>query len=130
MSVDFNWPELREAKEKGLTYGKYRASTYDPSHPPQTVMEPIHHTQKKYSDQAAFQLWQEGKTDAEIAEALGVSRALIQRWRDTLELPSILRHPTDTKKYRLQQAKDGTYFAIIEDYQTISAKPMEKREKK
>lgn len=117
MSVDFNWPELTAAKEMGLTYGKYRALMYQQEKPSQP--KPTGHQRRKqhrkYSTHEAFSLWQEGKNDSEIAEALGVSRALIQRWRDNLELPSTTRHHVDTKKYRLQQAEDGTYYAIKGD---------------
>lgn len=104
----------RKAKEMGLSYGKYKALLYDPSKTtPQPPAGSGRRKQKrKYSYHAAFALWQEGKNDTEIAEALGVSRALIQRWRDNLELPSTTRHHVNTKKYRLQQSEDGTYYAI------------------
>lgn len=131
MSVDFNWPELKAAREMGLSYGKYKALTFDPQKNNQRKSAGSKkRTPRKYTDQDAFRLWQEGKSDAEIARSLGVSRALIQRWRDTLELPSTTKHPIDTKKYRLQQAEDGTIFAIQDDNLTISAKPVENLDKK
>lgn len=114
MGKDYNWPEIKAAREMGLTYGKYKALTYEPSKPPQPKLAGSKRKkqERKYSDSAVFQLWQEGKNDAEIAAALNISRALVQRWRDNLELPSTTRHTVDTKKYRLLQMEDGTYYAI------------------
>ena len=118
MSVDYDWSELREAKALGISYGKYKAMHYHPEQakPSEgTTKRPSRRKKKRYTDQEAFRLWQEGKTDSEIAATLGVSRALIQRWRDILELPAITRNPIDTSKYYLQQSEDGNFYAIKDD---------------
>lgn len=67
---------------------------------------------KRYDDELAFQLWQEGKTDRQIAAVFGVSRTIIQRWRDSLELPSTSKYVINTKRYRLVKDKDGRYYAV------------------
>lgn len=107
----------QKAREMGLTYGKYKALLYDPEKSkPKTPAESVRRKQKrKYSYHAAFALWQEGKNDMEIAKALGVSRALIQRWRDTLELPSTTKETVDTKKYRLAHLQDGTEVVLKDE---------------
>lgn len=134
MSIDYNWPELAEAKKMGLSYGKYKALMYitNKAAPPKAagLRKTDRRKQKKYSDHAAFRLWQQGKLDAEIAAELGVCRSLVQKWRETLELPSTARKAVDTKKYRLCKMEDGTFFAIFEDNQTISAKLIEKEKKR
>ena len=106
----------RKAGELGLSYGQYKA-LYDTDHeipPPEKKQRRIR--AKRYRDEDAFRLWQEGKTDAEIAKECGVSRALIQKWRDTLELPSTTKEPVDTKKYRLAHLQDGTAVVLIDEY--------------
>ena len=99
------------------SYGKYIASKYNPTATiaaPKTKKKTNHRT-RKFTDQQAFTLWQAYKTDAEIGNALGVSRAYIQRWRDQLELPSTAKNPIDTKKYHLAALQDGTAIAVKED---------------
>lgn len=108
--------DVRAAKELGMTYGKYKAMTYNSPGiitPKKTRKRP--QRTKKYTDEAVFLLWQSGKTDAEIGAAVGVSRAIIQRWRDVLELPSTTTHYVETQKYHLEKNPDGTYVAIKED---------------
>lgn len=103
----------RAARAMGLTYGKYKALTYQPI-PPKPLAQ-RRQRPRRYTDQEAFQLWQEGHTDSEIARRVGVSRALIQKWRDTLELPSTTKEPIDTKKYRLAQLQDGTVVVLKDE---------------
>ena len=103
----------RIARAMGLTYGKYKALTYQPIPPKQPAKRK--QRPRRYTDQEAFQLWQEGHTDSEIARRVGVSRALIQKWRDTLELPSTTKERVDTKKYRLAQLQDGTSVVLISE---------------
>lgn len=67
---------------------------------------------RRFTDSEAFELWQHGYTDAQIAEILGVSRQRIQTWRDDIELPSTAKHNIDTKKYRLAYMPDGTCYVI------------------
>lgn len=111
--------DVRKAQEMGLSYGRWRALSFDPSRPEETQHHqehPARRTRKrKYTDLQAFQLWQQGHTDAEIAAAFGVSRALIQRWRDTLELPSTSKTHIDTQKYHLAKLPDGTSVVLTDD---------------
>ena len=109
----------RAARAMGLSYGKWRALSYKPSEPTQPPQEPEppkrKRKTKKYTDQQLFDLWQQGKTDAEIGAAVGVSRAMIQRWRDNLEIPSASKGNIDTKKYRLIETRYGPYAVTEED---------------
>ena len=67
---------------------------------------------KKYDDQEAFRLWQAGRTDREIAAVFGVSRTIIQRWRDTLEIPSTVSYPwLDTSRWTM--ARQGRDFVVL-----------------
>lgn len=103
-----------EAKKMGLSYGKYKALTYNPGAIEPAWESPIN-TRRRFDDRDAFRLWQEGCSDAKIAACLGVSRAIIQRWRDVMELPSTKKGPIDTSKYYLFQTKDGTYVCLSDD---------------
>ena len=106
------------AKELNLSYGYYKALSYNPAPgPTPTISRKRNHWQRsrKFTDMEAFALWQQYMTDSEIAEAVGVSRAYIQRWRDQLELPSTSRECIDTKKYRLTTMRDGTSVVLIEN---------------
>lgn len=105
--------DVLAARAMGLSYGQYKALTYKPIPPKSTAKRK--QRPKRYSDLEAFQLWQAGHTDAEIAQKVGVSRALIQKWRDTLELPSTTKEPVDTKKYRLAHLQDGTIVILKDD---------------
>lgn len=108
--------DARTAKELGFpSYGYYIASKYDPCTAVATI-EPANHKrrrERRYTDEQLFLLWQEGKTDEQIGQVVGVSRQFIQRWRDQLELPSTSKHRIDTKKYRLTTLRDGTPVVII-----------------
>lgn len=89
---------------------KGRCSFYNPTYP--TGMEERKQRKrraKRYTDPAAFELWQQGKNDSEIAAAFGVSRQTIQKWRDIMELPSTTAHYVDTQSYRLIETKYGYY---------------------
>lgn len=107
----------REARAMGLTYGKWRALSYNPTIPTEPPKQPSPQKRrrktKKYTDKQLFKLWQQGKTDAEIGAAVGVSRAMIQRWRDNLEIPSTSKNKIDTKKYRLEETPLGTF--VVKD---------------
>ena len=104
----------RAAAAMGLSYGKYKALTYNPDQETESPSKSRRKPQKgkRYNEKEAFILWQEGKTDEEIASVFGVSRTLIQRWRDTMELPSTSKRRIDTKKYCLVQNPDGTYVVF------------------
>lgn len=110
--------DARAAKLLGFpSYGYYIASKYDPS-AAVAVTEPPRkkrHRERRYTDEQLFRLWQEGYTDEQIGQAVGVSRQFIQRWRDQLELPSTSKYRIDTKKYRLTTLRDGTYIVLISE---------------
>lgn len=105
----------KAANELGLSYGKYTALFYKPE---ETIEESPAKKRKRhkrrYSDEQAFALWQAGRSDKEIAEACGVSRQCIQKWRDQLELP-LNGKDINTKKYRLDYLQDGTAIVIYGD---------------
>ena len=107
------------ARAMGLSYGKYKAQQWlqqQKSPPPKNPQKkPLKRSPSKCRDPEAFKLWQEGKTDSQIAEHFGVSRTIIQRWRDVLELPSTTKGKVDTKKYRLVKSPDGSFYAIKTD---------------
>lgn len=108
--------DVNAARALGLSYGKYKALTY---HAPAEKKEdppPVKKRRtKKYTDQQLFDLWQQGKTDAEIGAAVGVSRAMIQKWRDILEVPSATKCQGDIKKYRLVETQYGPYVVYSDD---------------
>ena len=58
----------RAAAAMGLSYGKYKALTYNPDQERKSQSKSRRKPQKgkRYSEQEAFNLWQEGKTDEEI----------------------------------------------------------------
>ena len=108
--------DIRKAMELGVSYGKYKAMTR--TFPAPTTKKPPPSKKKrkspKYSDEQLFLMWQSGMTDAEIATAVGISRTIVQRWRDSLELPSThLNKNLDTKKFRIVETPYGTY--VIQD---------------
>ena len=103
------------AMELNLSYGYYKALTYNPDREPPTIKKKQSQRPRKFTDQQAFSLWQAYMTDSEIGSTLGVSRAYIQRWRDQLELPSTSKAHVDTKKYRLTTLRDGTAIVIISE---------------
>ena len=108
--------DIRAADALGISYGKYKAMTYDPDAtmaPPEKKKR--NRPPRKFTDAQAFSLWQARMTDAEIGSVLGVSRAYIQRWRDQLELPSTSKNRIDTKKYRLAALRDGTTIVLQKD---------------
>ena len=108
--------DIRKAMELGVSYGKYKAMTRTfpaptPKKPPPSKKKP---KSRKYSDKQLFRMWQAKKTDAEIARAIGVSRTIVQRWRDSLELPSTYLHKDlDTKKFRMVETPYGIY--VVKD---------------
>ena len=105
--------EVQAARALGLTYGKYKALSYTPSATP--LKESSSETtapknrKRKYTDQQLFDLWQQGKTDAEIGKIIGVSRAMVQKWRDTMEIPSTLSKE-EREAYCLIETKYGWYM--------------------
>lgn len=106
------------ARSLGLTYGKYTAMLFMkegkmaalPKSPQQAKR-----SRRRYTDEEAFALWQAGKNDCEIGAALGVSRQIIQRWRDTMELPSTAKMEIDTQKYHLVRTAAGTFVIHGDD---------------
>ena len=108
--------DIRAADELGISYGYYIARFYDPyaamAYPAPQVKR---RRTRRYTDEQLFLLWQEGYTDEQIGQAVGVSRQFIQRWRDQLELPSTSKFRVNTQKYRLTTMRDGTYIVIISE---------------
>ena len=103
------------ARELGLSYGKYTALSYNPEKPKEAPPPRAKRRRgRRYTDEQAFSLWQEGRSDKEIAEDCGVSRQCIQKWRDQLELP-LNGKDINTKKYRLDYLQDGTAIVISGD---------------
>lgn len=103
--------DVIQAKAAGLTYGAYKAQQEpEGTGKPAQGAELLRRRKKKYTDREAFALWQAGKSDGEIGAALGVSRQLIQRWRDVLELPSTFLEPdVNTADYQLIALQNGMF---------------------
>lgn len=106
------------AKAMGLSYGKYMAMLYEKG------LEMSHSTEKdgrgkrkkrRFTDDEAFALWKDGKNDFEIGASLGVSRQMIQKWRDTMELPSTAKYDIDTDKYRMVKTPAGAFIIHGDD---------------
>lgn len=108
--------DIRAADALGISYGQYKALHYDP-YAAKAITAPTirKHRRRTYSDEQLFQLWQDGYTDEQIGRTVGVSRQLIQRWRDQLELPSTSKFRIETQKYRLTTLRDGTYIVEISE---------------
>lgn len=108
--------DIRAADALGISYGYYIAMSYDPSAAMATTA-PLAKKRRtrRYTDEQLFRLWQEGYTDEQIGQAVGVSRQFIQRWRDQLELPSTSKFRVNTKKYRLTTLRDGTYIVVTSE---------------
>ena len=106
------------AKALGLSYGYYKALSYDCTmqHIPIACNRRQRRQQpRKFSDTEAFALWQQGRSDGQIAAEVGVTKACIQAWRSRLELPSITATGVDRKKYRLDFLPDGTPVVLIQN---------------
>lgn len=107
------------ARSMGLTYGKYKALVHEKERkgasPLPVLPQKTGKSKRRYTDEEAFALWQAGKNDCEIGLALGVSRQIIQRWRDTMELPSTTKNDIDTGKYHLVQTPKGMFVISGED---------------
>ena len=108
--------DIRAADALGISYGYYIAQSYDPYAAMAELNPQVKRRRtRRYTDEQLFLLWQEGCTDEQIGQAVGVSRQFIQRWRDQLELPSTSKFRVNTQKYRLTTLRDGTYIVIISE---------------
>lgn len=108
--------ENRVARSMGLSYGKYKALMYvNKRQAPPTARKPVRKSRRKYTDEEAFALWQEGKNDCEIGAILGVSRQMIQKWRDVMELPSTNKTEIDTGSYHLVRTHAGVFVICGEE---------------
>lgn len=110
------------AEKLHLSYGYYKALSYNPAGTTPTIPKPKKKAMpqpnpRKYTDQEAFALWQAYYSDSEIAKEFGATRSSVQQWRTKLELPATGKAKIDTKKYRLAALQDGTTIAILEDDQ-------------
>lgn len=106
------------ARSMGLTYGVYKAKLYAKGislESPESAKKKEKKSNRRFTDAEAFSLWQAGKNDCEIGAALGVSRQIIQRWRDTMELPSTAKYDIDTKKYQMIKTPVGMFVICIDD---------------
>ena len=103
----------REARAKGLSYGQWRLLQPE-QQSPEPIPAPKKRKTTKYTDELLFDLWQQGKTDAEIGAIVGVSRAMIQKWRSNMELPSTSQKDVDPWEYSLVVTEYGVY-AVTED---------------
>lgn len=75
----------------------------------------VHNQKRRWSDEEAFALWQAGKVDREIGAELGVSRQIIQRWRDVMELPSTVNRNIDVENYHLIKTDAGMFVVYGEE---------------
>ena len=116
--------DVRNAKLLGFpSYGKYMAWRYEtgmamviPTPEPQGKKRPPstrRYTMEQHTQ--LFRLWQEGKTDEQIGQTMGVSRQFIQAWRGRMRLPSVSRTGENTQKYRLAITQDGSCVAVRND---------------
>ena len=103
--------DVKKARAMGLSYGEFKALTFK-SCPITPTPKPSNKRPQKCDIIAIFPLWQQGYSDAQIAKQLGTSRAYIQKYRDTYELPSN-KTVTDTSKYHLVETSYGI-FVITE----------------
>ena len=109
------------ARPLGMTYGKYQAMRYEMERRDASLMAPprqekkVKKSKRRYTDEQAFALWQAGKNDCEIGAVLGVSRQIIQRWRDLMELPSTAKFEIDTMKYHLVTTPAGVFVICDEE---------------
>lgn len=110
--------ENQIARSMGLSYGQYKALIYEKernafeSLPKKPKQRP---SRRRYTDEEAFALWKSGKNDCEIGAILGVSRQIIQRWRDTMELPSTVKEDVDTENYHLVRTPRGMFVIYGEE---------------
>ena len=108
--------DIRAAIALGISYGYYKARTYNPTaHMAPPTRKKRKTPGRRFTDEQAFALWQAGKSDTEIGAIVGVSRQTIQKWRDVLELPSTAKTPVETQKYRLCKTGDGMYIVVHND---------------
>ena len=101
---------IKAAAAQGISYGKYKAQTRDLTPPEQKKAPPKKKGPKRrYTDAQVLELWKQGKTDTEIGAAVGVSRAMIQRWRDTMEVPLYSDNPEAAQYYNLEETPYGLF---------------------
>ena len=77
--------------------------------PMENPPKPRNKRNRRFTDSQAFALWQAGKSDAEIGKLLGVSRQMICKWRDNMELPATFKQDIDPSQYRLVHNKFGNF---------------------
>ena len=104
--------DARAATAMGLTYGKYKALKYahqsenKPQNPPKSP---------KRKHQRIFELWQQGKSDAEIGEIVGLARPTIQKWRSTMEIPPANKCKISREEYTLIETDYGPFVVLKSD---------------
>lgn len=105
--------DARAATAMGLTYGKYKALHY--TTPAETQPQNPLFRKPKKKHQMIFDLWQQGKTDAEIAVAVGLARPTIQKWRSTMEIPPANKCKISREEYTLIETDYGPFVVLKKD---------------
>ena len=105
--------KIRKANAMGLSYGYYKALHPDPPSPKPPRKKKK--SKRKYTDEQLLDLWKQGKTDAEIGAAVGVSGAAIQKWRDNMEVPCNKNKHIDRSKYELIETEYGIFVICDEN---------------
>lgn len=108
----------RRARAMGLSYGQWESKVYEKEHDltaTSTPRKPTKPSRRRYTDEEAFALWKAGKNDCEMGHILGVSRQVIQKWRDTMELPSTVKADVDTENYHLVRTSKGMFVIYGEE---------------
>ena len=108
----------RRAKAMGTSYGIWESIEHQKKQEHTAPLSPRKKkrpSKRRYTDEQAFTLWQAGKNDCEIGKVLGVSRQIIQRWRDTMELPSTINGDIDTENYHLVNTPNGVFVVYGEE---------------
>lgn len=123
----------REAREHGLTYGKYMAvrETLNPAEHKSAAEYaakwlrqkaarkdgPVITVQKATTRMGTgkrairiFDLWREGMHDAQIGEVLGIPKTTVYNWRNAMGIPGNWGRVPD-KKWILVKLPDGAYHA-------------------
>lgn len=108
----------RRARAMGLSYGQWESQIYEKEHDQTATSTPRKQakpSRRRYTDEEAFALWKAGKNDCEMGHILGVSRQVIQKWRDTMELPSTVKADVDTENYHLVKTTRGMFVIYGEE---------------
>lgn len=103
--------DVLAAKAAGLSYGQYQAMRAEqaqiPPRTPDRIRKKRPPKPKHYDDREVFRMWQARMSDRQIGASFGVSRTVIQRWRDRMEIPSLVTFPwISTEGFQLVRQDD------------------------